>query len=92
MPCRVGELDIVAEKEGLICIVEVRMRSSSVWGDPAATVTFAKQRKVVKAAMYYLQGERLLNRVMVRFDVISVIGRGPTASVEHLPGAFDAGF
>jgi len=28
---------------------------------------------------------------MVRFDVISVVGRGPEASVEHIPNAFDAG-
>ncbi|MBX7096723.1 MAG: YraN family protein [Myxococcaceae bacterium] len=89
---RFGELDVVAEKDGVLCFVEVRMRSSAVFGDPAATVSGAKQRKVVRSAMLYLQRERLWNRVQVRFDVASVVGRGPRAVIEHLPGAFDAGF
>src|SRR5216683_5579801 len=37
--CRYGELDIVAEKDELICFVEVRMRSSAAWGDPSHTIT-----------------------------------------------------
>jgi putative endonuclease len=45
----------------------------------------------VKAALYYLQGERL-GDVGVRFDVISVVGRGQRATVEHIVDAFDAGF
>jgi putative endonuclease len=28
---------------------------------------------------------------MVRFDVVSVVGRGASARVEHIPAAFDAG-
>ncbi|MCY1046987.1 YraN family protein [Corallococcus sp. bb12-1] len=88
--CRYGELDIVAEREEVICFVEVRMRSSAVWGDPANTVSFAKQRRVVKAALHYLFQNGIDGR-MVRFDVISVVGQGETARVEHIPAAFDAG-
>ena len=88
--CRYGELDVVAEQGDTVCFVEVRMRSSAVWGDPSHTVSFAKQRKVVKAALHYLLVHRLRDR-MIRFDVISVVGRGERATVEHLPGAFDAG-
>jgi putative endonuclease len=88
--CRYGELDVVAEHGDTVCFVEVRMRSTAVWGDPSHTVSFAKQRKVVKAALHYLLTQRLRDR-MIRFDVISVVGRGERATVEHLPGAFDAG-
>ncbi|MFY0567193.1 YraN family protein [Archangium lansingense] len=88
--CRYGELDVVAEHGGTVCFVEVRMRSTAVWGDPSHTVSFAKQRKVVKAALHYLLAHGLRDR-MIRFDVISVVGRGERATVEHLPGAFDAG-
>src|SRR4051812_48032541 len=52
--CRYGEVDIVAERGELLCFVEVRMRSSAAWGDPSQTVTFGKQRKVVKTALHYL--------------------------------------
>ncbi|WP_241758152.1 YraN family protein [Myxococcus landrumensis] len=89
-PCRYGELDVVVEREELVCFVEVRMRSSAVWGDPAHTVSFAKQRRVVKAALHYLFAHELHGR-MIRFDVVSVVGRGERATVEHIPGAFDAG-
>jgi putative endonuclease len=88
--CRYGELDIVAEQGDTVCFVEVRMRSSAVWGDPAHTVSFAKQRRVVKTALHYLFQNGLDGR-MVRFDVVSVVGQGQGARLEHIPAAFDAG-
>jgi putative endonuclease len=87
---REGELDIVAERDDLLCFVEVRMRTSATFGDPALTVTREKQRRVVRAALRYLQ-RRPEARRMVRFDVMTVLGRGAEAIIEHLPGAFDAG-
>jgi putative endonuclease len=88
--CREGEIDIVAERGELICFVEVRMRSTAVWGDPSQTVSWAKQRKVVRTALRYLFTHGLSNR-MVRFDVMSVVGSGDAAAIEHIPDAFDAG-
>lgn len=88
--CRFGELDIVAEKDALLCFVEVRSRSTDAQGDPALTVSRAKQRKVVLSAMEWLQRHRLFERE-IRFDVASVVGRGKDAQVELIPGAFDAG-
>jgi putative endonuclease len=88
---RLGELDVVAEKGEVLAFVEVRMRASTVWGDPSATVSRAKQRKVVLAAMQYVQQRRLHNRI-IRFDVASVVGRGPDGHVELIPHAFEAGF
>jgi putative endonuclease len=91
VPCKVGELDIVAEKDGVLAVVEVRMTSSDAWGGPSETVMRQKQRRVVKATLYYLQQERLRD-ACIRFDVISVLGRGPKATLEHIENAFDAGF
>src|SRR4051812_13767165 len=88
--CQYGELDLVAEKDSTVCFVEVRMRSSAAWGDPSHTVSWKKQRKVVKAALHYLYQHELRGR-MIRFDVVSVVGRGDRAHLEHLPNAFDAG-
>ena len=87
---REGELDIVAESADTVCFVEVRMRTSGAWGDPSSTVSRAKQQRVVRAALRYLQ-RRPAGRRMIRFDVMSVVGQGDEAVVEHLPGAFDAG-
>jgi putative endonuclease len=88
--CRFGELDLVALRDGLVCVVEVRMRSSNMWGDPALTVSWAKQRRVLKATLHYLMRQGWTGR-MVRFDVIAIVGRGPGAQLEHIPNAFDAG-
>lgn len=87
---REGELDIVAEQDELLCFVEVRMRTSALFGEPSLTVTREKQRRVVRAALRYLQ-RRPAPRRMIRFDVMTVLGRGRNAVIEHLPGAFDAG-
>lgn len=89
--CAWGEVDVVAERGELLCFVEVRMRSSAAWGDPAHTVSWAKQRKVTRAALHYLFERGGSEERMVRFDVVSVLGRGEKALVEHIPDAFDAG-
>src|SRR5262245_8412721 len=89
--CAYGEVDVVAERGELLCFVEVRARSSAAWGDPSHTVSWAKQRKVTRAALHYLFEHGGGQDRMVRFDVVSVLGRGPNARVEHLPDAFDAG-
>lgn len=88
--CPWGELDIVAEQGDTLCFVEVRMRASTTWGDPANTVSFAKQRRVVKAALHYLMRKGYRRR-MIRFDVIAIVGRHADAELLHLPNAFDAG-
>ena len=88
--CRRGELDVVAEKGDVLAFVEVRMRSTAVWGDPSTTVMSSKQRKVVMAAHEYCQRHRLFARV-IRFDVASVVGRGREGHVEYIADAFEAG-
>lgn len=87
--CAWGELDIVARKADLVCFVEVRMRSHAAWGDPAHTISFRKQRRVVKAALHYLFAHDLREH-MIRFDVVTIVGRGARAQMEHIPNAFDA--
>ncbi len=87
--CKRGELDVVVEKGELLCFVEVRMRSNGATGDPSQTVSRAKQRRVILAAMEYLQRHRIKGR-MIRFDVASVIGRGRSGVVEVIPNAYEA--
>lgn len=87
---RRGEVDIVAERGARLAFVEVRMRATDVWGDPAMTVGRGKQRRVVLAALQYLQRQRLMERA-IQFDVASVVGRGRTARIEIIPDAFEAG-
>ncbi|HLT29341.1 MAG TPA: YraN family protein [Myxococcaceae bacterium] len=90
--CRVGELDLVASRGEVLAVVEVRMRSTDRFGDPALTISHAKQRKIVRTTLRFMQEHGLsLARYAIRFDVITVLGRGEQAVLEHLPGAFEAG-
>jgi putative endonuclease len=70
--CRSGEIDIIALHGDTVAFIEVKTRSSERFGLPSEAVSTAKQRKIVKTALYYLQKNRLLD-YMCRFDVIEII-------------------
>jgi len=66
-----GELDIVAEKDGLLVFVEVKTRSSHSFAYPEDSVTSRKQAHLLSAAEDYLQGHPESGEAW-QFDVIAV--------------------
>ena len=68
--CRVGELDIVARKDGFLAFVEVKLRKSSEYGLPREAVNAGKQQKLRMAAQLYLQENP--TKLQPRFDVAEV--------------------
>jgi len=83
---RGGEVDLILkDRDGTLVFVEVRARRDRAFGGAAASVGFAKQRRLVFAAQSYLRRFAVLPPC--RFDVVSVEGD----SVEWLKAAFDAG-
>jgi len=88
--CRGGEIDIVARDRDTTVFVEVRQRSSDSHGASVETVTGAKRRRIVQAARLYA-ATRGLSETPIRFDVVSLDGRGARGwSVRHDRDAFDA--
>ena len=86
--CRMGELDIVARDGAVLVVAEVRLRSSARYGGAAASITRAKQRRIVRATRHLLARFPSLQKFPVRFDAVLVApGDGP---IEWLRGAFDA--
>jgi putative endonuclease len=83
---RVGELDIVARQADLLVVAEVRTRASERFGGAAASIGYAKQRRIVATAGLFLQQHRELSRCRVRFDVL-ILRDG---EIEWLKHAFDA--
>ena len=84
------ELDIVAEKDGMIIVVEVKTRSSDYLVSPEDSVDNRKIRRIVSAADSYV---RYFNLAMpVRFDIISLVKNsdGSYAVEEHFEDAFFA--
>ena len=68
--CRFGEIDLIAEKDGVLLFVEVKLRTNLQYGAPREYVTVKKQEKLRAAALLYLS-ERELD-VPARFDVADV--------------------
>ena len=81
---RGGEIDLVAlEPDGTLVFVEVRVRRGGMGGGAAASVSPAKQARLVYAAQTWLAA---LPRVPpCRFDVVAVDGD----RVQWLQAAFD---
>jgi putative endonuclease len=80
-----GEIDLIMRAaDGTTVFVEVRQRRSASHGGAAASVTGAKQRRIIFAARHYLM--RLREPPPCRFDVV-VLEQG---NIEWLKAAFDA--
>lgn len=86
--CRLGELDLVARDGATLVVAEVRLRSSTQFGGAAASITRAKQRRIVLATRHLLARYPSLQRLPVRFDALLVPADG--GPIEWLRGAFDA--
>ena len=80
------EVDIIARKDNLLLIVEVKTRSSVYFGEPEVSVTRTKQRMLIKAANHYILKNNL--DVEVRFDIISIIIKNDQHSLNHIEDAF----
>ena len=81
-----AEIDIIAQKENELVIVEVKTRNSAFFGDPQDFVTTSKIKLLVKAANEYVISNNL--DVEVRFDIISVIKNKHVEQLEHFENAF----
>jgi putative endonuclease len=79
------EIDIIAKKNETLAIVEVKWRNSDVFGSPEEFVTKAKQKKIIKAAHFYLKKQGL--DLETRFDIISIT-QHPELKIEHIKDAF----
>lgn len=77
---RVGEIDLVMRDAQVLVFVEVRARSSSLFGGAALSITYKKQQKIIKTAALYIQQFKLHNSAVARFDVVSFDGVPPQIS------------
>lgn len=84
--CRQGEIDIVAKDKNYLCFIEVKYRKNARRGYGYEAVTGYKQRKISRAALYYMAKRRQFD-VPVRFDVVS-IDAGHIRLIKH---AFEYG-
>jgi putative endonuclease len=81
-----AEIDIIAQKEDVLAIVEVKSRSSRFIDHLADFVTDRKKKLLVMAADHYVIEMDL--DVTVRFDIITIFRSNGVMELEHLEDAF----
>lgn len=84
--CGKKELDIIAQLNGELIVVEVKTRRSVEFGDPTEAITDRKIRNIVSSTDAYLRKYCL--DIPVRFDVITLIGDEEHFTIEHICEAF----
>lgn len=99
--CKAGELDLVMfsppagggvpEGRGggsVLVFVEVRLRRRTTYGAGAETIAWQKQRKLIRAAQWYLASTHQ-QQLPARFDVVSITHEGgQNPEIEHIEHAF----
>jgi len=81
-----AEVDIIAQKENILAIIEVKTRSTSDYGNPQDFVKPKQIKNLVKAVDAYIILHDL--DVDVRFDIVAITKSQGPFNVEHLMDAF----
>ena len=81
-----AEIDIIAQKDERIVIVEVKTRNSAFFGDPQDFVSKAKIKLLVKAANEYVVSNHI--DMETRFDIIAILKNQHVEKIEHFENAF----
>lgn len=81
-----AEVDIIAQKEDILAIIEVKTRSTTDFGNPQDFVKPKQIKNLVKAVDEYVTVNGL--EVEVRFDIIAIVKNEKDYTIEHLENAF----
>ena len=83
---RKAEIDIIARKNGIVAMIEVKTRNQSFYEGLSDSISKKKRNLLVMAADHYI----LTNSMdfEVRFDIITLIKGQEGYTIEHIPDAF----
>ncbi len=85
---KTGEVDIIAKDNNTLIFIEVKTRSSLLFGQPFEAVTEKKQSQLNRIALDYMTRNKIKNQA-ARFDVISIlIEKNKKPKIEHLKNCF----
>lgn len=88
--CRMGEIDLIAERRGIIAFVEVKLRKSADFAQAREFVTRAKQERLRTTASLWLAEHDTPSQP--RFDVIEIYAPAGESTrfpkIHHIENAF----
>lgn len=70
--CPAGEIDLIMQDQHHLVFVEVRFRTQTDFGAGIETISYSKQRRLIKSASLYLQQHDLTDKTACRFDVLGM--------------------
>ena len=85
-----NEIDIIAQKNNLLVVVEVKTRTNDYFENPKEAVTRKKQRFIINATEAYIN-EFDIN-LEVRFDIVAITIINNKTEIEHIQDAFQRSF
>ena len=83
---RGAEVDLIAEKDGVIIIAEVKQRRSERFGTPAEMISRKKLARLQGAALHFVATEFGRDDVLLRFDALLFLGTETNYQLTHLEG------
>ncbi|CAA9194728.1 hypothetical protein FLA105534_00300 [Flavobacterium bizetiae] len=85
-----AEIDIIAQKESILVIVEVKTRSSLDFGAPQDFVKPKKIQLLIKAVNAYINDREkdFCDDLNIRFDIVAIHKNGESFAIEHFTDAF----
>ena len=88
--CRMGEIDIIAQRGNYVAFVEVKLRKNADFAFAREFVTVSKQRRIISAAMIWLRMKN--SQLQPRFDVIEIYApdgeKSKAITINHIEDAF----
>ena len=83
---KVGEIDIIAQKNEILAFIEVKLRTKQYFNTSQVIIP-SKQQKIIKTAKYFILEHKLFDYVY-RFDVALVEYKDDTFVITYIPNAF----
>lgn len=85
--CHFGEVDIIASKDNELTFVEVKTRGQEMFGTPAESINYYKQKHIYKVAEYYIYKNKIMN-IPISLDAVEVyLFEDNTPKIEHIKNA-----
>ena len=80
--CKSGEIDIIAQDENELVFIEVKLRTSYIYGRGLEAIDNRKIKKMKKSALYYIYVNKK-EKAFIRFDAIEICLGNSKIELKH---------
>lgn len=79
---RLGEIDLIASRQGILVFVEVKTRISKKFGLPEESITRSKRMRLIKSVEWFISNHQEFQKFVYRIDVCAIL---IASAAQHLP-------